>query len=378
MQETQDFEAKVQRASKRKQWLKENETLLRTLLSYCSLHGASGGGLASVRMELVLLLQELQQEKTQQQLMSPLPFPTTLPLLSACVAGNKIVTADPIKVLQSLTNDMMQTIINFNAPPVALKVCSASEIFILRDLAVALSACIYQSLCDSDTFIVKQVNEGCCSPGIENLARLNATYQSSYLMSNANALPRRRRFSTDDQAPITTSPSKWPGVQNLIALIAREKDDDIPRLNVLLCESFVGIFVSLFVYGIAACDCHILYRLCGQRFSNQTWATLYGGGVKKLLRRGTTRQSTLNLSSTQPEQNTSQDENGGEQTRTVIDDLRHRVKLNMRILGHFSNTTASPNILEDRATYREQFISPEMSMVSYVLIKPTGKDTVLF
>lgn len=100
LQEKQDFEAKVQRAAKRKRWLKANETLLRTLLSYCSLHGASGGGLASVRMELILLLQELQQEKTQQQLLSPLPFPTTLPLLSACVAGNKTVIADPIRALQ--------------------------------------------------------------------------------------------------------------------------------------------------------------------------------------------------------------------------------------------------------------------------------------
>ena len=81
-------------------FLLANETLLRTLLSYCSLHGASGGGLASVRMELVLLLQELQQEKTQQQLLSPLPFPTTLPLLSASVACNKTVIADPIRHLQ--------------------------------------------------------------------------------------------------------------------------------------------------------------------------------------------------------------------------------------------------------------------------------------
>lgn len=100
LQEKQDFDAKVHRAARRKRWLKSNETLLRTLLSYCSLHGASGGGLASVRMELILLLQELQQEKTQQQLLSPLPFPTTLPLLSACVAGNKTVIADPIRALQ--------------------------------------------------------------------------------------------------------------------------------------------------------------------------------------------------------------------------------------------------------------------------------------
>lgn len=124
MQEKLDFEAKVHRAARRKRWLKgkdffsfscydvihlllfctlANETLLRTLLSYCSLHGASGGGLASVRMELVLLLQELQQEKTQQQLLSPLPFPTTLPLLSACVAGNKTVIADPIRYLQVIS-----------------------------------------------------------------------------------------------------------------------------------------------------------------------------------------------------------------------------------------------------------------------------------
>lgn len=77
-----------------------NETLLRTLLSYCSLHGAGGGGLASVRMELVLLLQELGQDKQHQQLLSPLPFPTTLPLLAAAVAANNSVVADPVRHLQ--------------------------------------------------------------------------------------------------------------------------------------------------------------------------------------------------------------------------------------------------------------------------------------
>jgi hypothetical protein len=40
-----------------------NELLVRTILSYCSVHGSQGGGLASVRMELILLLQELQQDR---------------------------------------------------------------------------------------------------------------------------------------------------------------------------------------------------------------------------------------------------------------------------------------------------------------------------
>lgn len=52
-----DFEAKQQRMARRKQWLKRNQQLLRTLLTYCSLYGASGGGLACIKMELILLLQ---------------------------------------------------------------------------------------------------------------------------------------------------------------------------------------------------------------------------------------------------------------------------------------------------------------------------------
>lgn len=45
----------------RRLWLQRNQPLLRIFLSYCSLHGSHGGGLASVRMELILLLQESQQ-----------------------------------------------------------------------------------------------------------------------------------------------------------------------------------------------------------------------------------------------------------------------------------------------------------------------------
>lgn len=46
---------------RRRLWLQRNQPLLRIFLSYCSLHGSHGGGLASVRMELILLLQESQQ-----------------------------------------------------------------------------------------------------------------------------------------------------------------------------------------------------------------------------------------------------------------------------------------------------------------------------
>lgn len=150
--EKMDFDAKLQRMQKRNEWLKMNQHLLRTLLCYSVLHGAGGGGLQSVRMELVLLLQELQQEKPQQQLLSPLPFPTTLPLLSASVASAKTVIADPIRQLQSVTQDILHTIIEFRTPPTFTH--SLNKVFVLRNLSAALSSCLYQSLCDSDNFVV--------------------------------------------------------------------------------------------------------------------------------------------------------------------------------------------------------------------------------
>lgn len=158
MAEKADFEAKVERATKRKAWLKANQTLLRTLLSYCSLRGGANGcgGLASVRMELILLLQELQQEKTHKQLLSPLPFPTTLPLLSACIAQQKTVVADPVRHLNNLTHDMMITITDQTTLPLPGMV-NYSSVFLLRDMAVALSSCIYQSLSDSDAINTKRI-----------------------------------------------------------------------------------------------------------------------------------------------------------------------------------------------------------------------------
>ncbi|XP_046412753.1 dmX-like protein 2 isoform X1 [Neodiprion fabricii] len=358
-----DFEAKVQRAAKRKKWLKANETLLRTLLSYCSLHGASGGGLASVRMELVILLQELQQEKTQQQLLSPLPFPTTLPLLSASVACNKTVVADPVRHLQAQTHDMLQTVIELRSPPMPTRNTHYREVFILRDLAVALSACIYQSLCDSDTFVMKhhQPESFTTQAEIE-------TFSGGHLVaSNKNY----RRYSIDDGMSITTLPSKWPGVTNLRALLAREKDEDAPKLNILLCEAFVATYMSLFVYALSSCDSHILYRLVGQKFDQSTWSYLFGGGVKKLLRVASTNSQSANASVERGDSVSSESQPGsaaGGVWSTMTSLTKQRVRLNMKLLGQF--TGQQPNMKEDKPTYREQFVSPQMSMVSYFLMKP--------
>lgn len=114
--------------------------------------------------------------------------------------------------------------------------------------------------------------------GLENLSYANIS------RSHLIASQRKRRYSTEEPLQVTTPPSKWPGVTNLRALLAREKDEDTPRLNILLCESFVASYMSLVTYALATCDCHILYRLAGQKFTEKSWAILFGGGVKKLLK----------------------------------------------------------------------------------------------
>ena len=51
---------------------------------------------------------------------------------------------------------------------------------------------------------------------------------------------------------VTTEPSKWPGVASLRALLDREKDEETPNLNVLLCEAYVAIYIGLFSYALVS------------------------------------------------------------------------------------------------------------------------------
>jgi WD40 repeat protein len=336
VQEKLDFEAKVQRAAKRRRWLRVNETLLRTLLSYCSLHGATGS-LASVRMELVLLLQELQQEKTHQQLLSPLPFPTSLPLLAASVASSKTVIADPIRYLQCLIHDMLETIVELPKPNT-----SQNQLLVLRDLAIALSACIYQSLCDSDTF--------------------KSNLPDSQDVCSTHLVGRRRRVSVSENQQIITLPSKWPGVTSLRALLAREKDEDTPRLTVVLCEAFIATYLALVLYGLSTCDCVILFHVTGHVFDQEVWGRLFGGGIKKLLRTASITGGSSNtaVQGTQSAQGTPTEETTGPANWLN----KQRVRLNTKLLGHQPS-----HMKEDKPTYREQFVPPEMSILAYLLTK---------
>ena len=53
--------------------------------------------------------------------------------------------------------DILGTVVGQSAPPFPGAACNYSEVFLLRDLSVAMSSCIYQSLCDSDSISVKKL-----------------------------------------------------------------------------------------------------------------------------------------------------------------------------------------------------------------------------
>lgn len=217
-----------------------------------------------------------------------------------------------------------------------------SQLLVLRDLAIALSACIYQSLCDSDTF--------------------KNTLPDLQDMCSTHLVGRRRRMSVNDSQQIITLPSKWPGVTSLRALLAREKDEDTPRLTVVLCEAFAATYMALVLYGLSTCDCVILYHVTAHTFNQEVWGQLFGGGIKKLLRTASITGNSSHL----PSQGTHSTQ--GTPTEEITGPTnwlnKQRVRLNTKLLGHTPS-----QMKEDKPTYREQFIPPEMSILAYLLTR---------
>ena len=61
----------------------------------------------------------------------------------------------------------------------------------------------------------------------------------------------------------------------------KHRDSNIPKLNVLLCETLVAVYVSWLCYALALYDANMLYRLVGHSFHESIWALLFGGCCKK-------------------------------------------------------------------------------------------------
>ncbi|KAG8001262.1 DmX-like protein 2, partial [Nibea albiflora] len=266
--ERRRLQAKQQHSERRKAWLRKNQALLRVFLSYCSLHGAKGGGVTSVRMELLFLLQESQQELTVKQLQSPLPLPTTLPLLSACIAPTKTVIANPVLHLSNHIHDILHTITLMEAPP--HPDFMDDRVNTLHTLAASLSACIYQALCDSHSY----------SSQTEANQFTGMVYQGLLLSERK----RLRTESIEEHITPNSAPAQWPGVSSLISLLTSAREEDQPRLNVLLCEAVVAVYLALLIHGLGTHSSNELFRLAAHPLNNRVWAAVFGGGAKVIIK----------------------------------------------------------------------------------------------
>jgi hypothetical protein len=261
----------MKRLLRRRHWLQSNEHLLRTLVSFTSLHGMHGGGLASVRMELLLLMHELYRDR-RTQLKYPIPFPTQVPLLIANLSGTLSVSNNAISYLKDMSHDLLRTMNTWLTLPKLTE--HSVQIVAVRDLSIALASCVYQSLCNT--------NENQTS---ERIAV--ESFLKSYLYRRESIRLHRRKSVTaliDRESP-TTAPKDWPGIKIFTSLV-KDQENNSTKLKILLVEILIAVYMSLLIYALSTDDCNTLYRLLIRKWSTpelavKLWYGVFGGGAKK-------------------------------------------------------------------------------------------------
>ncbi|KAI3372724.1 hypothetical protein L3Q82_023186 [Scortum barcoo] len=331
----------------RRHWLQSNQPLLRMFLSYCSLHGSHGGGLASVRMELILLLQESHQEDSIQSAVTPCSQQASIPLLMACTANVKTVVANPIVYLTNLTHDILQTINALDSPPHPDVV--NNEIYVLHTLAASLSACIYQCLCDGHTH--------------SHVNHFTGIVYQSVLLSQKQPV---RTVSMDESVQPNTSPAQWPGIASLIRLLSSAGEESQPGIAVLLCEILTAVFLSLFVHGMATHSSNELFRIVAHPLNSKLWVTVFGGGARIPV-----IEKPTNPTRTPPPASPSGSERKSRRFRLLSSRSGSREESGIEREGP-SSPKYGPVVDQEAASiFKERFIPPELSIWDYFIAKPS-------
>ncbi|KAM4868092.1 LOW QUALITY PROTEIN: dmX-like protein 1 [Urocitellus parryii] len=321
----------------KRQWLLKYQSLLRMFLSYCILHGSHGGGLASVRMELILLLQESQQETSEPLFPSPLSEQTSVPLLFACTASAKTVVANPLLHLSNLTHDILHAIINFDSPPHPDS--QSNKVYVMHTLAASLSACIYQCLCCSHNYSSFQTNQ------------FTGMVYQTVLLPHRHSL---RTGSLDEAITPSTSPSQWPGITCLIRLLNSSGEEAQSGLTILLCEILTAVYLSLFIHGLATHSSNELFRIVAHPLNGKMWSAVFGGGAH-VPSKEQVHSKALRVSSLVEE-----GEKQNKRFRPSKISCRESAPL----------TSSSPPVSQESLTVKEKFIPPELSIWDYFIAKP--------
>ncbi|GMT07275.1 hypothetical protein PENTCL1PPCAC_29449, partial [Pristionchus entomophagus] len=297
--------ARYKIAMHRRKWLVSNQKLLRSFTSFCALHSAQNHRLTSALMELLLLLLELQKDNSSSSLRETLPDMNSFPLLVASVSSYKMFVSSPLAFIENQNYDLLMSITELVHVPKLDH--SIKKVFILYNLCQGLSSCVYQSLSDVDY------------------------YSSSSVAPGSGALTRRSRAQTTlEDIRVTTAPGKWPGVENVVALLGRERDEDAPQLRLLLAECFVAITMSLFSFALSAYDARWLFRLSAHFVDNNQFANIFGGGGEKKLKTAPPARPPRPAA---PSHSDSNNIDKNPQSDNVAESLALRAKLHAKVFG---------------------------------------------
>ncbi|CAI2358263.1 unnamed protein product [Caenorhabditis sp. 36 PRJEB53466] len=308
-----------------KKWLVANQKLLRSFTSYCTLHCAHNHNLASVLMELLLLLLNVQRQSgIENNSRSVNTESVSFPLLDAAVSSSKMFVSSPLAFLENQCFDLLTAINTFNVVPNITG--DLQKCYMLYNLCQGFSCCIYQSLCD--------VQQGFASTLVIN-------YKQGKTGENR----------------VTTPPVKWPGVDSLVALLGRERNEDAPELRMLLIESFLAITMSLFCFAISAYDSRWLFRLSAHEIDPHKFGLIFGGGGDlKTAAKPPVRPPKPSIQSSRKESD------------NVSDGSELRARLNLRILGN-AHGGSKDSFRQDVTTLR--WVPPQKNIVQLYAEKPS-------
>ncbi|KAK5967217.1 hypothetical protein GCK32_000230 [Trichostrongylus colubriformis] len=222
-------------------WLRCNQNLLRSFISFCVLHSAQNHRLSSALMELLSLLLELQKD-------------TNVKCSNTeSTSSPRMLFSSPLSFIKNQCYDLLTTVTDLvTVPDVENHMQKAYKLY---NLSQGLSSSLYQALCDMDQFATSSI-----CPGIQGT---------------------RARTYTDDMIRVVTLPGEWPGVENLAAILNEDKNVETPKLRKLLAESFVAVSMSLFCFALAVCDSRWLYRIAAHQMDPLQFARTFGGGGEK-------------------------------------------------------------------------------------------------
>jgi len=350
-----DWKTRRTALTRRRKWLQRHHNFLRTLLSYCNLHESAFGLLATMRMELLLLLQESIQNRSLIHLSSPLPSPSeNIPLITSVVATCKTVVADPFTHLSHMTKDILHSVLEFSMLPHPDHT-HAHKVVLLCSQAAALSSCIYQSLCDTSTPSFQsqllKADEGTCD-GVHEGSEYSSSPSQNFLTPTflqQSATP----IHTSNYVAPTTTPVQWPGVAVLQALLNSEMSSGESRMKiiVLLCEATAAVYMSLLIHALQSHNASLMYRLAIHKLGTKMWNAVFGGGVKLQVKYAKSRFSIDPGSST--------------------DLQKLRKRLNLKLLHNQDRrSSVSSSGGQEQSAYREKFVPPETSLWDWFLTKP--------